>query len=214
MIPVEVVWIWHLNNDQECKFDSYQRSSGCGCCSSIFFGLHKHQWYGKYHKGKPIIFCLKSHTERDIDTLSIHWNLTAQSPQLAVPELCGWISLTWMFTKWIRLTVYIYTEAIKIIQHHQSNVLYIWIVCLSICLSFVHILCLVQFHFTLYYVYIFVISVKEEIKSTCIYSSDFCQLLITFTNILDPDQVLTCIDPNRLTLCVCYWNILKVSRWQ
>ena len=43
--------------------------------------------------------------------------------------------------------------------------------CIYVCLfvSFVNNLCFVQSHFTLYYVYIFVISVKEEIKSIYIY---------------------------------------------
>ena len=42
-------------------------------------------------------------------------------------------------------------------------------------------------------------------------SGDFCPLLITFANSLNPyqDQQNVCpdLDPNHLTLWKCYWNI-------
>ena len=59
-------------------------------------------------------------------------------------------------------------------QTKSSSIIY-WIfctLCIYVCLFvyFVNNLCFVQSHFTLYYVYIFVISVKEEIKTIYIWS--------------------------------------------
>ena len=133
--------------------------------SSLHFRFGKTDAKGKL-TSKPTLCFLKSHTETDVDTLSIHGNLTAQSRPSARCARIVWLNF---IDSNGHKTNRRFTVPFILKQTKSSSIIYriFCTLCIYVCLfvSFFNNLCFVQSHFTLYYVYIFVISVKEEIKS-------------------------------------------------